>query len=72
MEAGTQIKEYNVASECCIKILSSKSCEQPTITEHQILQIEYNVEHVASDEVLMEGDTVKDDHEPTKANKKFQ
>jgi len=37
-----------------------------------MLQIEYNVEQVASDEVVMEGERVKDDHVPTEANKEFQ
>ena len=37
-----------------------------------MLQIEYNVEHVTEDEVVMEGEIVEDDNGPTKQTKEFQ
>ena len=37
-----------------------------------MLQVEYNVEHVAEDEVVMESEIVEDDNGPTKQTKEFQ
>ena len=68
LEAGTWIME--LITDYC-KADTLKNCEQPTIIEHQMLQIKYNVEQVAPDEVVIENETVEDDHEPTKANRGF-